>query len=95
VEATDTAVDLAADAVSGTGVGPMVARAFRGGYEKLIAGANAETRAQVARNLTSFNDPAAQQEFLRRLQQLQASGNLNARQVNEVARSMTISTQAE
>ena len=95
VEAADTAVDLAADAISGTGFFPMAARAVRGGYEKLIAGANAETRAQVARNLTSFNDPAAQQEFLRRLQQLQASGNLNARQVDAVARSMTISTQAE
>lgn len=94
-EAADTAVDLAADVVGGTSIGTMAARAFRGGWEKLMAGANAETRAQVARNITSFNDPAAQQEFLRRLQQLQASGNLNARQVDAVARSMTTSTQAE
>lgn len=95
VEAADATVDLAADAVSGTGLNVMAARAIRSGYEKLMAGANEETRAQVARNLTSFDDPAAQQEFLRRLQQLQATGNLNARQVKEVARSMTISTQAE
>lgn len=95
VEAADAAVDLAADAVGGTSLNAMAANALRSGWEKLMAGANAETRAQVARNLTNFNDPAAQQEFLRRLQQLQASGNLNARQVNEVARSMTISTQAE
>ena len=95
-EAADTAVDLAADTVASGGVSSgMLARGLRSFYETLMAGANAETRSQVARNLTNFDNPAAQQEFLRRLQQLQASGNLNARQVDAVARSMTISTQAE
>lgn len=94
VEAADVAVDLAADAAT-SGVNNVVVRSLRAGYDRLMAGANAETRSEIARILTNFDDPAAQQALLRRLQELQTSGNLTAQEVANVGRSMTVQTQVE
>jgi len=93
-EAADVAVDLAADAAT-SGVSNVAVRSLRAGYDRVMAGANANTRAEIARILTNFNDPAAQQALLRRLQELQAQGNLTAQQVANVGRSMTVQTEVE
>lgn len=93
-EAADVAVDLAADAAT-SGLNNVVIRTLRAGYDQVMAGANAQTRAEIARILTNFDDPAAQQALLRRLQELQAQGNLTAQQVANVGRSMTVQTQVE
>lgn len=93
-EAADVAVDMAADAAT-SGVANVVVRSLRDAYGKLIAGANANTRAEIARILTNFDDPAAQQAFLLRLQELQARGSLTAQEVANVGRSMTVQNQVE
>ena len=93
-EAADVAVDLVTDAATSS-PSNFVVRSLRAGYDKVIAGANSKTRAEIARILTNFDDPAAQQELLRRLQELQARGNLTAQEVANVGRSMTVQTQTE
>jgi hypothetical protein len=94
VEAGDLAMDLATDAALSSPTQTLV-RSVRSVYDKVTAGANAETRAEVARQLTNFNDPAAQQAFLERLRQLQAQGQLRAQDVAATARAMTVQTQTE
>ena len=93
-EAADVAVDLAADAAT-SGVSNVVVRSLRSAYDQVMAGANANTRAEIARILTNFDDPTAQQALLRRLQELQARGNLTAQEVANVGRSMTVQTEVE
>ncbi len=94
VEAGDLAMDLATDAATSSPTQTLV-RSVRSIYDKVTAGANAETRAEVARQLTNFNDPAAQQAFLERLRRLQAQGQLRAQDVTATARAMTVQTQTE
>jgi hypothetical protein len=94
VEAGDLAMDLATDAATSSPTQTLV-RSVRAAYDKVTAGANAETRAEVARQLTNFNDPAAQQAFLERLRRLQAQGQLRAQDVTATARAMTVQTQTE
>jgi len=94
VEAGDLAMDLATDAATSSPTQTLV-RSVRAVYDKVTAGANAETRAEVARQLTNFNDPAAQQAFLERLRRLQAQGQLRAQDVTATARAMTVQTQTE
>ncbi len=52
-----------------------------------------ETRAQVARHLTSFNNPEQSLAFLQRLQELQARGRLNTQAVDAAAAATTIANQ--
>jgi hypothetical protein len=87
-------MDLATDAATSSPTQTLV-RSVRAVYDKVTAGANAETRAEVARQLTNFNDPAAQQAFLERLRRLQAQGQLRAQDVTATARAMTVQTQTE
>lgn len=94
-EAADVAIDIGTDVATSGLSNNVVARGVRAGYEKVMAGANAETRAEIARMLTNFDDPAAQQALLRRLQELQAQGNLTAQEVANVGRAMTIQNQVE
>jgi hypothetical protein len=94
-EAADVAIDIGTDVATSGLSNNVVARGVRAGYEKVMAGANAEARAEIARMLTNFDDPAAQQALLRRLQELQARGNLTAQEVANVGRAMTVQTQVE
>lgn len=101
---TDKAVDLldAADGgaadVKQTLMSSMKEKAAEGlaqVYGKLRSVVGEETRAEIARQLTNFNDPAAQQAFLLRLQELQARGNLRAQDVAATARAMSAQNELE
>jgi hypothetical protein len=84
--------DVAGDLVTQTMAnGPTAAlRAQAVGFLNSLRGSvGQETRAEVARQLTNFNDPAAQQAFLRRLSELQQRGELNAATVQRAAQSAT------
>jgi hypothetical protein len=94
VEAADAAVDMAAD-VAVSSPTQTVVRGLQSAYAQVMKGVNAETRAEVARQLTNFNDPAAQQAFLERLRRLQAQGQLRAQDVTATARAMAAQTQTE
>jgi len=94
-EAADVAMDIGTDVATSGMTNNVVVRSLRGLYDKIMAGANAETRTEIARMLTNFDDPAAQQALLRRLQELQARGNLTAQEVANVGRAMTVQTQVE
>lgn len=56
---------------------------------------NDRVNAEIARNLTNFNDPAAQQAFLSRLRALQQQGQLRSQDVAATARAMTVTTQTD
>jgi hypothetical protein len=89
-EATDQLAETVTDAATGNKVG-MLSR--MGDWLRDKVGQN--TRAEIARQLTNFDDPAAQQAFLRRLVELRQAGALNAQDVQAVARTMTTQTQTE
>lgn len=84
--------DVAGDFVRQTvAQGPMAAaRAQAVEFLNSIRGSvGQQTRAEVARQLTNFNDPAAQQAFLRRLSELQRRGEMNATTVQRAAQAAT------
>ena len=86
--AADTAVNVAADVATGNFLQSM-GRGFKSAYEKVTAGVNENTRAEIARQLTNFDNPAAQREFLNRLARLKAKGELRAKDVTANARAMS------
>ena len=86
--AADTAVNVAADVATGNFLQSM-GRGFKSAYEKVIAGVNENTRVEIARQLTNFDNPAAQREFLNRLARLKAKGELRAKDVTANARAMS------
>lgn len=92
-EAADTAVDTMAD-VATSGVLQNLVRGVKSAYDRVISGVNENTRAEIARQLTNFDNPAAQREFLNRLTRLKAKGDLRAQDVAATSRSMAAGTQA-
>jgi hypothetical protein len=92
-EATDTAVDTMAD-VATSGVLQNLVRGVKSAYDRVISGVNENTRAEIARQLTNFDNPAAQRDFLNRLARLKAKGDLRAQDVAATSRSMAAGTQA-
>lgn len=87
VDAADAAASVATTA-TGSPKAALTEAAARA-YDTLRARANEQTRAEIARRLTSFDDPLAQQRFLERLIKLQQRGNLRAQDVAATARAMT------
>jgi len=94
-EAADVAMGIGTDVATSGVTNNVIARAARDLYDVVMSGANRETRTAIARMLTNFDDPAAQQALLRRLQELQARGNLTAQDVANVGRAMTVQKQVE
>jgi len=94
-EAADVAMDIGTDVATSGVTKQGIARAARNLYDVVMSGANRETRTAIARMLTNFDDPVAQQALLRRLQELQAQGNLTAQEVANVGRAMTVQNQVE
>jgi hypothetical protein len=92
-EAADTAVDTMAD-VATSGTIQNLVRGVKSAYDRVISGVNENTRAEIARQLTNFDNPAAQREFLNRLARLKAKGELRAQDVAATSRSMAAGTQA-
>jgi hypothetical protein len=84
------AIDVAADMVSATPGGPkaVAAAATKKLWDSVRMRANEATRARVAQHLVDMN-PRQQQEFLRRLAQLQRRGQISANQVATVANLVT------
>lgn len=64
-------------------------------YGQLQTSVNEKTRAEIARQLTNFDNPAAQQAFLMRLRELQAQGNLRAQDVAVTARAIAAQKELE
>ena len=89
-EAVDTAASLATDAATGNKLGLL-----RTAGEWLRTRVSQETGAEIARQVTNFDNPAAQQAFLERLVQLRRQGALQARDVSEVAQAMAKTTTQE
>jgi hypothetical protein len=86
-EALDTAASVATDAATGNKLGLL-----RTAGEWLRTRVSQETGAEIARQVTNFDNPAAQQAFLERLVQLRRQGALQARDVSEVAQAMAKTT---
>ena len=89
-EAIDTAADIATDAATGNKLGLL-----RTAGEWLRTRVSQQTGAEIARQVTNFDNPAAQQAFLERLVQLRRQGALQARDVSEVAQAMAKATTAK
>lgn len=86
--AADTAVNVAADVATGNFL-QSLGRGLKSAYEKVTAGVSENTRAEIARQLTNFDNPTAQREFLNRLARLKAKGELRAKDVTANARAMS------
>lgn len=80
-EAVDT---LSPDTVLEAASSPVRATA-KALWNNISGAMGKETRAQVARHLTSFNDPNQSIAYLRRLQELQAQGRLTAQAIDAAA----------
>ena len=87
--AADTAVNVAADVATGNFLQSLGRGGLKSAYEKVTAGVSENTRAEIARQLTNFDNPAAQREFLNRLARLKAKGELRAKDVTANARAMS------
>lgn len=90
--ADDVAGDLMRQTIRG---GPMSALRDQalGILNNIRGAAGEQTRVEVARQLTNFNDPVAQQAFLRRLSELTRRGQLNVENVQRAAQAATISNE--
>jgi len=86
-EALDAVANVATDAATGNKLGLL-----RTAGEWLRTRVSQETGAEIARQVTNFDNPAAQQAFLERLVQLRRQGALQARDVSEVAQAMAKTT---
>ena len=89
--AEDTAVDVVADVATGATGGLLqnFGKGVKSTFKKVIEGVNENTRVEIARQLTNFDNPAAQREFLNRLARLKAKGELRAKDVTANARAMS------
>lgn len=93
-DAVDVAADMAGAASAGGLKGTFVEGISRL-YNSLRSSVNEKTRAEIARQLTNFNDPAAQQAFLQRLIEQQRRAELRAQDVTATARAMTVQNEVE
>jgi hypothetical protein len=92
LEAADMAANLGVDTIADvatSGFFPTLIRKVKDQYEKVIVGVTENTRVEIARQLTNFDNPAAQREFLNRLARLKAKGELRAKDVTANARAMS------
>jgi len=92
LEAADMAANLGVDTIADvatSGFFPTLIRKVKDQYEKVIVGVAENTRVEIARQLTNFDNPAAQREFLNRLARLKAKGELRAKDVTANARAMS------
>ena len=89
-EVLDQATDVVTDVATGNKVGMI-----RGAMQWLSGRVGRETNAEIARQLANFDDPVAQQAFLRRLIELRRIGALQAQDVAATARAMTVQTQTD
>ncbi len=88
-EAVDT---LTPDAVIEAASSP-VKSTIKGVWNSISGAVGKQTRAQVAQHLTSFDNPEQSLAFLRRLQELQARGRLNAQSIDAAAAATTTTNQ--
>lgn len=91
------ALDLASEvgqAASG-GVKGIFSKAVSKMWNGLRSHVGEQTRVEIAKHLTNFSDPVAQQEFLARLARLQQAGELRADRVAAVAKGITVMEQTE
>lgn len=93
IDAADAAASVATTA-TGSPKAALTEAAARA-YDSLRARANEQTRAEIARQLTNFDDPVAQQRFLERLIELQQRGNLRAQDVAATARAMSVQNEVD
>jgi len=90
-EAADSLVPEVFDAMASPQAAAV--RGLKGAWNMISSKMGKDTRAQAARHLTSFNDPDMTLAFLRRLEELQAQGRLNAQTVNAAAASVSATNQ--
>lgn len=88
-EAVDT---LTPDEVIEAASSP-VKSTIKGVWNSISGSVGKQTRAQVAQHLTSFDNPDQSLAFLRRLQELQARGRLNAQTIDAAAAATTTTNQ--
>lgn len=88
-EAVDT---LTPDEVIEAASSP-VKSTIKGVWNSISGAVGKQTRSQVAQHLTSFDNPDQSLAFLRRLQELQARGRLNAQSIDAAAAATTIANQ--
>ena len=91
-EAADTTVDTVANVASGGNL-QNILQVSKDIYKAVINGVNEKTRAEIGRQLTNFDNPAAQREFLNRLMRLKEKGELRAKDVAANARAMAAGAQ--
>jgi hypothetical protein len=88
-EAADT---LTPDKVIEAASSPVLST-IKGVWNSISGSVGKQTRAQVAQHLTSFDNPDQSLAFLRRLQELQARGRLNAQTIDAAAAATTTTNQ--
>jgi len=88
-DAVDVAADMAG-AASGGGLKGTIVEGVAKLYNSLCSRVNEKTRAEIARQLTNFDDPAAQQAFLQRLIEQQRRAELRAQDVTAAARAVIV-----
>lgn len=92
-EALDVAADMAGAAAGG--VKATAVAAISKTYNALRSSVNDRTRAEIARQLTNFDNPEAQQAFLQRLIEQRRAGELTAQDVAATARAMSVQQELE
>ena len=92
LEAADTTVDTVANVAAGGNLQSLL-QTGKTIYKAVINGVNEKTRAEIGRQLTNFDNPAAQIEFLNRLIRLKQKGELRAQDVAANARAMAAGAQ--
>ena len=75
------------------GVSSPVKTTIKGMWNSISGAVGKETRTNIARHLTNFDNPDQIIGFLRRLQELQSRGRLNAQNIDAAASAYTISNQ--
>lgn len=93
-DAVDVAADMAGATTSGGLKGAAVETVSKL-WNGLRSSVNEKTRAEIARQLTNFDDPAAQQAFLQRLIEQQRRAELRAQDVTAAARAVIVQNQVE
>lgn len=91
------ALDVAADMAGATtqGAKATAVAAISKVYNALRSSVNEKTRAEIANQLTNFDNPEAQQAFLQRLIEQRRVGELTAQDVAATARTMSVQQELE
>lgn len=92
-EALDVAADMAGAATQGAKATAVAA--ISKAYNALRSSVNEKTRAEIANQLTNFDNPEAQQAFLQRLIEQRRVGELTAQDVAATARTMSVQQELE